>query len=567
MIKAIILIITGMLLILVPHFVLPLRYLEGGMGAKILSLCSIWYHPEVYLGLLTVIAGMVSLRYKKADYVIMLMAVAILLQAFILRPVSYYVQNIEPLVLLGQTISLRSHVGIRYFIALFSAIMLTSVILAFLREHKKRPLVLTLFQVSSANIRRKLFRSALLIMSLTIIIGAFFSNIFLTRSIENTLELGAGRLGADLMVVPEGEEREAEAVLLSGGPTMFYMKEDIVNKLETFPEIEKVSPQMYVRPFTYKVCCTVESFLVIAYDPVTDFTVSPWIQYTLKRAPEKNEIVVGNIVKFYPGQKLDLFGSEHKVVASLEPTGLGYFDNSAFIPLQSTRSLLKDLKRREKTETIRTRKKILDESFSHLFASDDEEAIRIEDIDPDGISAIFVKAKGNISIRELSEKIEKTFEDVSVINVKTSTVTVKRHLTSMLRAFFLPLVILLIMGTIILSVVFSMIVNERQREIGLLRAMGGKKGDVSRILITEALILTVLGGIFGILFGSSLLFLFKNNIMAALGLLYIWPSPFSVFSILLATMIISLFVGIVASLYPAIRASKMEPYYAIRSAE
>lgn len=137
----------------------------------------------------------------------------------------------------------------------------------------------------------------------------------------------------------------------------------------------------------------------------------------------------------------------------------------------------------------------------------------------------------------------------------------------MLRAFFLPIIILLAMGTFILGIVFSMSVTERQREIGLFRAMGARKFDVFRIILAESLIISGIGGLFGMLFGSSLVFLFKNKIMAALELLHIWPSPLVIATVFLLTVVITFSVGILAGVYPAVRASRMEPYFAIRSGE
>jgi len=315
------------------------------------------------------------------------------------------------------------------------------------------------------------------------------------------------------------------------------------------------------------VCCIVENILIIAYDPDTDFTVAPWIQYALREKQQPSDIVVGRLVKFYPGQKIKIFDKELRVIASLEPTGLGYFDNSAFMPLEGARKFLRELKERNLKEEIPSRQKILDESFSHLFPSEEESKVSIKDIDPDGISAIFIKVKDNVSIPDFSKKIIGNNEDVSVVNVKEATITIKRHLSSVLRAFFLPIMVLFIMGTLILGVVFSMSVNERQRELGLMRAVGATKTDVFKLVLYESLIISGIGCVFGILFGSGLIFLFKNKIMAALELLYIWPSPRAIFIVISATVAASVFSGIVAGFYPAFRAAKMEPYHAIRSGE
>ncbi|MGW8272543.1 MAG: ABC transporter permease, partial [Thermodesulfovibrionales bacterium] len=184
-----------------------------------------------------------------------------------------------------------------------------------------------------------------------------------------------------------------------------------------------------------------------------------------------------------------------------------------------------------------------------------------------GISAVFIKARSGVSVKELSRKIQKALPDVAVINIRESTLSVKRHLTSVLRAFMLPILVLLAMGTMILGIVFSMSVTERQREIGLLRAVGARRSDIFRIVLSESLIVTAIGGVFGILFGSALIFVFKNKIMESLKLLYIWPSPQVIAVVLTATAIAALAIGLLAGAYPALRAARMEPYHAIRSGE
>lgn len=561
------LIATGFLFILIPHFTLPLGYVHGAAGAVSQTQCEIWYHPELYIGILIVILSLFAYRVKKILYAIIAVALLGLLQAFILRPVSYYTLSEIPIVILSQTVSIRAHLHIQATLIILSAVTILLAIIPIVSARKVRISRLSLVTISSHNITRRRFRSLALIVSVTIVLGAFFSDVFLSQSIENTLELGAGRLGADLMVVPSGEQSAARAVLLSGGPTMFHMNQDILEKIKKYPEIEKISPQLYVQPFSYKVCCIVENILIIAYDPDTDFTVAPWIQYALREKQQPSDIVVGRLVKFYPGQKIKIFDKELRVIASLEPTGLGYFDNSAFMPLEGARKFLRELKKRNLKEEIPSRQKILDESFSHLFPSEEESKVSIKDIDPDGISAIFIKVKDNVSIPDFSKKIIGNNKDVSLVNVKEATITIKRHLSSVLRAFFLPIMVLFIMGTLILGVVFSMSVNERQRELGLMRAVGATKTDVFKLVLYESLIISGIGCVFGILFGSSLIFLFKNKIMAALELLYIWPSPRAIFIVIIATVAASVFSGIVAGFYPAFRAAKMEPYHAIRSGE
>ncbi len=568
MISPAIVVLIGILLILIPHFALPLGYLKISQGgAHLLSECSIWYHPSFYIGLLFVIVGVLSFRFRKILWAALVIAVAGLFQSFIMKPVSFYFQSEDPLVILAQTYSIRAHLHIRPVIALLSIFAILTVIMTFLvKRERTKPVLITISRISLANLKRRTLRTTALVVSLAIAIGIFFSYVLLSKSIENTLEIGAGRLGADIMVVPSGAKKPAKTVLLSGGPSLFYLKGEILDKLKGYQEIERLSPQLYLQPFTQLICCIAERFLIIAYDPETDFTVGPWIRYKLQGQQGMYDVVVGHSVKYYPGQDLTLYGRKMKVVASLDPTGLGYFDKSVFIPLEGARRMLRSLKKYSETRKIPHRRVIKDKSFSHLTRPE-AKGVSLKDIDPEGVSAIFLKLRPDVPVKEFSKRLEKEIDGIGTIVVKESTVTVKRQISSLLNSFLVPVIVLLLMCTLILGVVFSMSVKERQREIGLLRAMGSCKKTVFNLIITESLIVSALGALCGTLFGSTIFFVFKNNIMAALNLLYVWPSITVIFSVISITVLTSLLIGIISGLYPALRAATMEPYLAIRSGE
>ncbi|NOY65097.1 MAG: hypothetical protein GXO97_06860, partial [Nitrospirae bacterium] len=282
MITGFVLIILGILFIMIPHFVLPLGYIKGSSNSLLLSECSIWYHPSLYIGIILIVTGIVRLRYRKALWFALLVAIVGLLHSYMIRPVSFYLQSQDPLVILAQTYSIRAHLYIKQAIIVLSLLTILTVILALLVRKKRAFPVLSITHISVSNLKRRRLRTVALVVSLTIAIGIFFSYVLLSKSIENTLEIGAGRLGADIMVVPAGSEKPAETVLLSGSPTLFYLKKDVLDRLKGYSEIERLSPQLYLQPFTQLVCCIAEKFLIIAYDPKTDFTVAPWIRYKLR---------------------------------------------------------------------------------------------------------------------------------------------------------------------------------------------------------------------------------------------------------------------------------------------
>ncbi len=562
---AVLYLVVGLVFLLVPHFVLPLSLIEGGRKAWLLTECAFRYHPAGFIGLVVLVAAGLRLRYRTAGAMLAGLAALIAAgQAAVLKPVSYFLQNEENLVILGQTISLRSHTHLRTVLIVLAVVLAGAVFADLVAGRRSRRPKVSLLRLAAGNLRRKPFRTTALVAALTVVIGAFFTDVLLTRTIGNTLEIGIGRLGADLVVVPAGNESDAQKVLLEGTPETFTLPADTLERLRDWPEIEKISPQLFFRPFSYLVCCTTEQVLMIGYDPATDFTIGPWVNYFIKEQQRDDELVVGNRVKFYPGQQISLFGKLLTVVASLDDTGIGYFDRSAFMPLSGARKLIAHLKENEHKERLRRRKAVEDLSLTHLFdaASDQERAM--ERLDPTGVSALFVKVRPGTDVKELAAAIAKNIPGVGVVNVRAATASIKEQLTSVLDALFLPIIILIVMGTVILAAIFAMSAAERHREVGMLRAMGATRWEIFKLFLSESLMIAGLGAVFGILGGGAIVILFKERIMAALNLLYIWPGPTVIAQVFAITVLVTAAIGLGAGLYPALAAARLEPYQAIR---
>jgi putative ABC transport system permease protein len=556
--------VVGILFLMVPHFLLPLQLIEGGRHSLITTECAFQNHPSWVIGLIIIAGALVAMKSRRGLWLIALGGVMGIAQGILLRPLSFYFRSEEYIIILGQTISLRAHANIRPVLLALSTLLLGGLLLHELlrRRRQSQP---ALYSLPFANLRRKRFRSVALVTALAVVIGAFFADVLLTRSIGNTLEVGVGRLGADVVVVPKGHEKEAHSALLEGTPSSFFMNQSAIAELKKLPEVAQLSPQIFFRPFSYLVCCSTENVLMVGYDPATDFTIAPWVHYFLDKGQGNDELVVGARVKFYPGQQVTLFGKLLKVVASLDVTGLGYFDNTAFLPIEGARTLIRTIKQNKGANLLHVRKEASDMSMSQLFADQKTQEAQLKEIDPEGISAIFIKVKDGVNNKEFAASIPSRFPDLAVINIQTATLSIKRQLTKVLDAFFLPILILIVMGTVILSAIFGMSANERRREIGLLRAMGATQSKVFQLFLAESCLVASLGCLFGILGGSALLILFKNKIMASLDLLYIWPGVGTILQVALLTLGVSAVVGIAAGLYPAIKAARLEPYEAFRT--
>jgi putative ABC transport system permease protein len=127
------------------------------------------------------------------------------------------------------------------------------------------------------------------------------------------------------------------------------------------------------------------------------------------------------------------------------------------------------------------------------------------------------------------------------------------------QATFLGLVVIssiaLMVGGIGVMAIMMISVTERTREIGVRKALGARRREILWQFMIEAVFLTSLGGVLGILFGS------------AIGLLVHWVSGFPVslpwwsFAIGIG---FSASVGIFFGLYPAIKASRLDPIEALR---
>jgi putative ABC transport system permease protein len=98
-------------------------------------------------------------------------------------------------------------------------------------------------------------------------------------------------------------------------------------------------------------------------------------------------------------------------------------------------------------------------------------------------------------------------------------------------------------------------VTERTREIGVRKAIGAKRSNILAQFLIEAVTLSAVGGVIGVILGSGLTLALRYGVSM--------PATLSVFWIVTALVLCAL-IGIVFGVYPAWKAARLDPVEALR---
>ena len=119
--------------------------------------------------------------------------------------------------------------------------------------------------------------------------------------------------------------------------------------------------------------------------------------------------------------------------------------------------------------------------------------------------------------------------------------------------------LVMFVGSMVVFVTMMGSVNERTREIGIFSAIGFRQSHIMKIVLLEAFLVSLIAGIAGYLVGIGvahvLLSLLKNHTA------HFFLDPY----VALGAVFLAIVVGLLASLYPAMAASKMDPSEALRT--
>jgi putative ABC transport system permease protein len=325
--------------------------------------------------------------------------------------------------------------------------------------------------VAIRNLKRKSFRTVVLIISITLLVAILVFGTSFIFSVGASIKRASDRLGADLLVVPSGTRDYAEEVLLETKVKEFYMDRGLVEKVSKIDGISDVTYQIYMETI-WGACCDVPAAKVVAFDQDSDFIVKPWLNKAIGRKLEKGEAIIGSQaysnLNLLEVESSVLFNMKFDIVGVLESTGTG-FDNAIFMLYENVEDII------------------------------DKSTI---DLEEGKVSIIFTKVEEGLNPYEVGIAVESELVDVDVIERSDMGERIISTLTDINRVFLITIILSCVLSAFLAWNVFSAIANERVREVGIMRAIGAKGSHVVRMFIIEVLLLGLLGSLAGTAAGT-----------------------------------------------------------------
>ncbi|MBZ0155066.1 MAG: ABC transporter permease [Alphaproteobacteria bacterium] len=401
---------------------------------------------------------------------------------------------------------------------------------------------MSLLFLSLQNLMRRTFRTSALLLAIAIVSGAIFSTTTLMWGVNSSLKRGLSKFGADLLAVPKGSMVSMKSALLTGEPSLFYMERDIMQTIAGIKGVKKVSPQLFLTSVE-GTCCIMGNAFLIGFDPESDFTVLPWIEEKMGRPLREDDVIVGGANAYAPGDKIFFYGQNFTVYGKLGRTGVGLYDNALFITMERAYSMAEES---HKTPGVVPLKLVRGQ-----------------------ISAALVQTDMGAKLPYISFTISKD-PNIKVITAGNIITSVRQNLVALFGSTLILSVVLIIANALMISAIFSTIVNERKRELGLLRAIGARKVSIFRLIVYEAALLTSAGGVLGVIVGIVIMRVYQRTILfnlKELNMPYLWPPVSSIVVLACIAIGAAVLVGVGGAFYPAVKGSKLPPYDAIRAGE
>lgn len=375
-------------------------------------------------------------------------------------------------------------------------------------------------EIAFKNIQNKSVRSASLIILTAILTLVLFLSSFLILSLRNGMHSLANRMGADIIVVPEGYDSKIRGAILRGEPNTFFLDKSVVEKIRKIDGVEIATPQLFIATLSAG-CCSFP-IQVIGFDSGTDFVVKPWLATQAKLPLEKGEVLVGHNIVGDMHEHVKFFNQEFIIRGRLAKTGMG-FDNTVFVNFEEARRLVKEY----------------------------EKILKLEDKDHENmISCVMIKADKGVDPVEIQNNIRSEFKGQGVYALLSQSMMneVSTSTQDMIKYVYILIALVWLLVFLVLTLVYSITIKERKREFATLRILGASKKHLRRIILSEIFTINISGAACGSVLGLIISILFGTWFSQSFKMPFLAPNVLTLAIIFIAVFAIGTIMGPLSSL-------------------
>ncbi len=382
--------------------------------------------------------------------------------------------------------------------------------------------------IACKNIRRRPVRAALMCIIVLFLSFTAFMGGYLIISLQNGLDGYRARLGADIIVVPSAAQGHGtvDNVLLHGITGNYYIPQDSLRKLDGIEGIEKNTCQFYLT--SAKASCCSARVQIIGFDPVTDFTVTPWINSNIDSGISDGDIIIGSDIAYPADGSIRFYGESYHVAAQLEKTGTG-LDNAVF-----------------------TNRNTIDKMAHSAAGTVERETLK--DIDPENAaSCVLIKVKDGYDISAVADDINIHVSKVRATPSVSMIESVAQGFGNVSVFISVITVGIWLISVIIIIAVFALMMNERKKEFAVLRVAGASGKMIVSAVSAEAAVISITGSVIGLVISLILTAPLSESIRNHFSLPFMQPDMMIMLFLSVGSVVMPFLIGVITAVLSAFR--------------
>ena len=383
-----------------------------------------------------------------------------------------------------------------------------------------------LHNISINNLRRRKAKMAFLTIGLMVGIATIVTLITLTNSMSSDIERKMDEFGANILITPQSNDLSMNYGGISLGGVTFDQREIGEEELARIKEIRNSKNIAVVSPKVLGgVTIDGKNILMVGVRFDQELRMKQWWNIFGEAPTKETEMLLGSdaakALNVMTGDTVEIKGETFTVKGILDQTG-SQDDALVFLSLPKAQQLLG---KKGKITLVE-------------------------------VAALCSGCPIGDMVTQIAEKLPEA--RVSAIQ---QVVASRLHALDQFRNFSFAIAgVVVFIGSLIVFVTMMGSVNERTTEIGVFRAIGFRRSHIMRIILLEAAFVSLLAGGLGYAAGMGGATLALPYMAESKNAAVVWDSTIAIGSISL-----SLLLGILASLYPALHASRKDPTEALRA--